>query len=89
MAYHLSWVIQSQTIVILFNPQLGGDKEVDTFSNDIRPKVNMTVQLKFELAYNNVARQRVSYYATDILLFIWCIHAFLEQYALNISIWTS
>ena len=42
------------------------DWRVYIFSKDISPKVNIIVQLEFELAYFDIAVQLFSYYASGI-----------------------
>ena len=45
---------------------------IHTFAKSICPKVNVMVQLEFELAYYNVAVQHISHYAMATL-FIWFV----------------
>ena len=54
------------------------DKRVHTFPKGICPKMNVTAQLEFELAYYDSALQRFNYYTP---LFI-CLmsHQFLMDY---------
>ena len=48
----------------IIQPIAGKDKEVHGFAKGISTKVNVTVQLEFEIAYYDVAFQEVNHYAT-------------------------
>ena len=50
--------------MVLFNPLLGADKEVDTFHKGISLKVKIIVQLEFELAYFEITLWHLSHYST-------------------------
>ena len=67
--YQPSWVIWYQsypcrrTVVVLFNPQLGGRHErLHPFLKAICRKMNVLAQLRFELAYYDVTLQRISHH---------------------------
>ena len=70
MAYRLSWVIYAncyphrRTLVILFEPIAGGIRGFMLFSESISLKVNVILQLEFELAYNDLAVKHVNHNAT-------------------------
>ena len=51
--------------MVLFNLELVGvDKEIHSFSNGLCPKVNVMAQMKYELAYYDIAVQYVSHSTT-------------------------
>ena len=70
--------VSRKTVVVLFNPHLGGGSEIHAFLKDISWKVKVITQVEFELAYYDVTVQPINLDSTgDSTLFKCLIYMYV------------